>query len=114
MGTKWFRHSSGRLGDSIMTTKNTVTADQINQIIADSTIEVSKWEDKTTIVKAKLPNGFIIIESSSCVDPANFDEVVGYEICMERIANKIWELEGYSLQNRIYMNKKAMRELGLH
>jgi hypothetical protein len=79
-----------------------VTTDQILDIIGNSTIEVTKWGDKTTIVKAKLPNGFIIVESSSCVDPENFDEQIGYEICYNRIVNKIWELEGYALQKRVY------------
>lgn len=50
----------------------------------------------------QLPNGFILTESSACVDPANFDEQIGYEICMNRIENKIWEMEGYALQQRVY------------
>lgn len=50
---------------------------------------------------ATLPNGFVIVESSSCVDPANFDMKVGEEICMDRLVNKIWELEGYKLQSKL-------------
>lgn len=43
----------------------------------------------------------MITESSACVDPKNFDATIGVQICKERIKNKIWELEGYRLQNNI-------------
>ena len=46
----------------------------------------------------KLKNGFVIVESSVCVDPKNFDIEIGREICGNRIKDKIWELEGYNLQ----------------
>ena len=35
---------------------------------------------------------------SSCVDPKNYDEKIGKDICMGRIKNKIWELLGFLLQ----------------
>jgi hypothetical protein len=79
-----------------------ITQDQIDFIIGFSDIKVFKVHDKCTVVICQLPNGFIITESSACVDPENFDEVIGYDICMERIANKIWELEGYALQKKVY------------
>jgi Phage protein (N4 Gp49/phage Sf6 gene 66) family len=78
--------------------KNTVTKEQIDLLILNSEIDVETKFNKTTIVTCKLPNGFIIVESSSCVDPANYDEELGYEICLKRIENKVWELEGYVLQ----------------
>lgn len=81
--------------------KNTVTQEQVINIFTNSEIKTYKMGEKTTVVMATLPNGFIIVESSSCVDPANFDEVIGYEICRERILNKIWELEGYCLQKEV-------------
>jgi hypothetical protein len=84
-----------------------VTQDQINNILAESEIKVWKMFDKCTLIACKLPNGFIITESSACVDPENFDEVIGYDICMNRIANKIWELEGYALQKKVYEDDKA-------
>ena len=45
--------------------------------------------------------GFVIVESSSCVDPINYSEVMGTSICIDRIKNKLWELEGYKLQNEL-------------
>lgn len=79
---------------------NPITKEQIDNILKDSSIVAEKYGNKTTIVKVTLPNGFVIIESSSCVDPNNFDMAIGEQICMERIENKIWELEGYKFQNR--------------
>lgn len=58
--------------------------------------------DKCTLVCVKLENGFVLTESSACVDPANYNEEIGKEICFERIKNKIWELEGYRLQCDIF------------
>lgn len=57
--------------------------------------------DKTTVVRAVLKNGFVIVESSSCVSAENYDEKLGEEICMERIRNKIWELLGFLLQTAV-------------
>lgn len=88
-----------------MTKKNTVTQQQIEDIIGRSDIEAVTMGDKTTVVQVILPNGFIIIESSSCVDPVNYDFDMGISICMDRVKNKVWELEGYVLQNDIYRMK---------
>ena len=54
------------------------------------------------IVVCKLANGFVITESSGAVDPANYSEEIGKEVCMERIINKLWELEGYKLSCELY------------
>lgn len=78
--------------------KNSVTKEQIDKILSETFIKIEKYGDKTTVLMATLPNGFVIVESSSCVDPENFDMKIGEQICMEHLENKIWELEGYKLQ----------------
>lgn len=78
--------------------KNKITQDDINSILEKTHWTVEEFYGKCTVVVAKLPNGFILTESSACVDPANYDVGIGFEICKERITNKIWELEGYRLQ----------------
>lgn len=80
----------------------TVTKEMIERIINNSEIEVQTIHDKCTIVSCKLPNGFIIVESSACVSPENYDKDMGVEICMDRIIDKVWELEGYKLQSELY------------
>ena len=84
-----------------MDSKTTVTKEQIATILASSKTEVSKMGEKTTVVCVTLPNGFVILQSSSCVDPANYDHDLGTKICMKRVEDKIWELEGYLLQSKI-------------
>ncbi|AXK19131.1 Gp49 family protein [Bacillus sp. COPE52] len=78
--------------------RNTVTKEEIDKIMEKTHFVIDTYFNKTTVVLAKLPNGFIICESSSCVDPANYDEQLGFDICKKRIENKVWELEGYRLQ----------------
>ena len=85
-------------------TKNTVTQSVIDELMESCDIAVTTAFDKCTIVACKLPNGFVIVESSSCVDPANYDEDMGVDICMKNIEKKLWELEGYLLQNKLHMD----------
>ena len=85
-------------------TKNTVTQSVIDELMESCDIAVTTAFDKCTIVACKLPNGFVIVESSSCVDPANYDEDMGVDICIKNIEKKLWELEGYLLQNKLYMD----------
>lgn len=81
--------------------KNTVTQEQIDNMIREAQVSVKTVFAKCTIVAVQLKNGFVIVESSSCVDPMNYNEAQGMAICMERIKNKLWELEGYKLQNEL-------------
>lgn len=81
--------------------KNTVTQEHIDAIVEDSELFVTSVYGKTVIVACKLPNGFVIVEASSCVDPANFDLRTGRDICIDRIKDRLWELEGYLLQNSL-------------
>lgn len=74
-----------------------ITLEMVEAFIAKT--ETVKMGDKTTVVQATLRNGFIITESSSCVDPMNYSEDVGHHICIQRIHGKIWELLGFLLQS---------------
>ena len=82
-------------------TKNTITQEQIDALIRESQISVKTVFGKCTIVAVQLKNGFVLVESSSCVDPLNYNEAMGMAICIDRIKNKLWELEGYKLQNEL-------------
>lgn len=74
----------------------------VDRIFDESILKVDTVFDKCTIVSAKLPNGFVIVESSASISPKNYDEDIGVKICCERIKNRIWELEAYRLQQREY------------
>ena len=94
--------------------KNKVTKEDVENFIKE--LEVEKFGEKTTIVKAVLQNGFVLVEHSSCVDPVNFDMELGKKICMERIESKIFELLGFKLQctlSGIEMTRKEFAKIVL-
>lgn len=70
--------------------------DMVDDFIKET--HVSTLGDRTTLVRCVLVNGFEIIESSSCVDPTNYNEELGASICMEKIEDKVWNLLGFLLQ----------------
>ena len=79
-----------------------ITYEYIAEIMENSEFEVFTSFDKCTIVSCRLPNGFVITESSACVNPENYDEEMGANICIDKITNKVWELEAYRLQQRLW------------
>jgi hypothetical protein len=81
-----------------MANDNRITEEQVTALIGASKVEDVKMGEKTTVVSVTLPNGFVIVQSSSCVDPANYDHELGKQICLKRVEDKVWELEGYRLQ----------------
>lgn len=76
---------------------NTVTQEQINEILSQSEFRVGTVFDKATVLHVQLPNGFVITEHSACVDPANHDPHLGRALCEKKVVDKLWELEGYRL-----------------
>jgi hypothetical protein len=82
--------------------KNTITQEDIDTLLQEAEVGVATVFDKVTVVSVKLKNGFVVTESSGCVDPENYNPELGFDICMEHIANKLWELEGYALQKKLY------------
>lgn len=79
-----------------------VSFERINEIMENSEITTHTVFGKCTVVSCRLPNGFVIVESSSCVDAENYDEELGFDICLDKIVDKVWELEGYRLQENLY------------
>ena len=51
--------------------------------------------DRCVVVACKLPNGFIIVESSACVDLDDYDVNYAIENCIDRIENKVRTMEAY-------------------
>lgn len=81
--------------------EETKNCDLVDEIMNASEFVTCKAFDKCTIVACKLPNGFVIVESSSCVDPDDYNEDVGIENCLSRIESKIRELEAYVLHEEL-------------
>jgi len=78
--------------------RRSITQEDIDHIVSMSKVEDVKLGQKTTVVCLTLPNGFEVIQSSSCVDASNYNHDMGKDICLRRIRARIWELEGYVLQ----------------
>ncbi|QBO37296.1 hypothetical protein EQG49_12905 [Periweissella cryptocerci] len=87
--------------------KNQVTKEQIDKLMSNAEINVETVHSKVTIVTVKLPNGFVITEASGAVDAANYNAEIGKKVCLERIQNKLWELEGYALANDLLKSKES-------
>lgn len=73
------------------------------ELIKDKIVKADyiKMGEKTTICCLTLENGFEVVGTSSCVDVLNFDPVIGCDIAYKNAINKVWELEGYLLQNTL-------------
>jgi len=64
-------------------------------------VHTSTLGEKTTLVRVVLVNGFEIVEASACVDPDNYSEEIGGEICLSKIKDKIWGFLGFLLQTGV-------------
>ena len=90
--------------------KNLPSGVSIGQQMVDDFIdkvESMTMGEKTTVTQITLKNGFIITESSSCVDPKNYSMEIGESINLEHAKNKIWELLGFLLQTAYHGFKKS-------
>lgn len=77
---------------------NELTTIDIVRMIEASEIDVSTVGKKTTVVRVTLPTGFELVETFSCIDPANYSEEMGADICLDKIKSRLWELIGFALQ----------------
>lgn len=55
-----------------------------------------------TICILSLENGFTVTGESACASPENFYEKIGREIAYKNAREKIWQLEGYLLKEKLY------------
>ena len=57
-------------------------------------------ETTTTVCQLTLQNGFTVIGTSACIDPLEFNKTVGEKVAWDNALEKVWELEGYLLQQK--------------
>lgn len=78
-----------------------LTPDDIDSLITATWFRVV--EGTTTMFCClKLKNGFTVTGESACVSPENFNEEIGREVAYTNAREKIWQLEGYLLKQRLY------------
>lgn len=88
--------------------KNTVTIDDVKKNMQDVYVTtINPFGKLITVVSVRMQNGFILTDSTTCVDPANYSEEIGKQICLEHIEDKIWKLLGYQLQEDLYKQSKV-------
>lgn len=58
--------------------------------------------DTLTFCVIVLENGFTVTGESACASPENFDAEIGRKIAYENARNKIWQLEGYLLKDKLH------------
>lgn len=76
-----------------------ITSGDVIRFLGVSPYEVGQLDDKTTLVKMTTRTGFVQYETSSCVDPTNYNEQLGADICIDRLNNnKLWPMLGFVLQ----------------
>jgi len=80
--------------------KTNLTIDDIRSVIAGEDYQC--FDNKLTICVLTLVNGYKVTGQSSVVDPKNFDAATGRKIALEQAINKVWELEGYLLQQHLW------------
>lgn len=75
----------------------------------DSKIQEAKYivleGTTTTLCTLHLVNGYCVHGFSACVDPKNFNEVLGRQYSYEDAFKKLWPLEGYLLAEELYSIK---------
>lgn len=90
-----------------METSRKVTQKEVDENMKDVLVRtVEEFGKPSTYVTVKMKNGFILRDSTTCIDPANYSEEIGKEICLKRIEDKIWFLLGYALQDKAFNEGK--------
>lgn len=82
-----------------------VNYDDVCDIIEKSNFEIKVVDDDIVVIYGKLPNGFTFVESFCCQSAhEKVDEDFIYDICNDKIVDKIFELESYRIKEENYRN----------
>lgn len=75
---------------------NTVTQEEVDGAIESK--QILTLGKKTTACLITLKNGYEIVGTSACVDPASYSEEKGAPYAEKRAIDKVWELLGFVKQ----------------
>lgn len=82
-------------------TQPRLTPEGIDKKIESETYTIMP-SGKTIVCELTLRNGFTVRGEASVVSRSNFNEEVGRKISREDARNKVWQLEGYLLQQKLH------------
>ena len=84
---------------------------KLTQTLIDDQVALTEFHHfpgtTMTVCCLTLKNGFYVTCESACVDPAEFDALLGRRLAREDAVNKIWNLEAYMLRDYITNPKEA-------
>lgn len=88
-----------------------LTAPRLTPELIDEKIKDVKYHvfslTQTTVCLIVLQNGFSVLGHSACASPENFDKEIGEKISYDNARSKIWELEGYLLKEKLYIDSQS-------
>lgn len=76
--------------------------DFFNRALINADIEVQTIFHKTTIVAVRFANGFVMVESSSCVTEQNYNKELGIKLCIKKIEQKYMEHIAFEVCDSVY------------
>lgn len=83
-----------------------LNAPRITGLHIDNLIEKETYtilpSGKVMVCELTLQNGFTVRGEAAVVSLANFNEAIGQTISYKNARDKIWELEGYLLQEKLW------------
>lgn len=82
-----------------------LTQTDINNTIV-SALYTRLGDSTATVCQLTLRNGFVVEGISHCLDVANFDKEEGEKWAYKQAVDKIWDLEGYLLKERMHQREK--------
>lgn len=64
----------------------------------------------TTICSLELMNGFVVNGESAAVSKENFNKQIGREVAYNNARDKIWQLEGYLLKQKLFEREQIAKK----
>lgn len=88
-----------------------LSAPRLTPALIDATITAEAYHvfpgTTLTVCALTLHNGFIVTGTSAAASPENFDEAIGRDVARRNARERIWELEGYLLRERLSQGSAA-------
>lgn len=81
-----------------------VTPERLEEVIVSEQYHVFPNTTFTACLLT-LENCYTVLGESACASPENFDAALGRKIARDNAKNKIWQLEGYLLRQRLHEAK---------
>ncbi len=77
-----------------------ITPERLEEVVSSEQYHVFDSSTFTACLLA-LKNGYTVLGESACASPENFNAELGRKIARANAINKIWQLEGYLLREKL-------------